>query len=307
MLNCFLNIYKPMGITAHDCVAKLRRILRQQRIGHAGTLDPMAVGVLPVAVGQYTRLLNYLKGDKTYRAKITFGLVTDTDDITGQIISRCPVPDLSLQTVQNLLSQFTGTIWQKPPAFSAVHLQGKRLYALARSQGVAWEQLPARSVVVYGIQVIGWQAGDYPELELEIDCGAGTYIRAIARDLGALLGCGGTLSALERTASNGLYLQDSLSLDQVEHLYKQQQTIATSPQQLLAHLPSVILTHTELHRWQKGQSLPLPPTANWSQSQAITTYRDSGNGAVSLVGISVVDKHWLRPKVVLQTERTGSV
>lgn len=114
-------------------------------------------------------------------------------------------------------------------------------------------------MVVYGIQVIGWQAGDYPELELEIDCGAGTYIRAIARDLGALLGCGGTLSALERTASNGLYLQDSLSLDQVEHLYKQQQTIATSPQQLLAHLPSVILTHTELHRWQKGQSLPLPP------------------------------------------------
>jgi tRNA pseudouridine55 synthase len=300
MPDYFLNIYKPMGITAHDCIARLRRILRERRIGHAGTLDPLAVGVLPVAVGQYTRLLNYLAGDKSYRAQFTFGLVTDTDDITGQVIKRCPVPDLDLQPVQNLLPQFTGTIWQKPPAFSAVHLHGKRLYELARSQGVSWEQIPARPVTVHRIQVIGWQAGNYPELDVQIDCGSGTYIRAIARDLGAMLGCGATLSALQRTASNGFYIQDSLALSQVELL--QQQTFAIKPQQVLAHLPSVILSDSELHKWQRGQNLPLPQDCSWKPSQAIATYKDAGDDSPELVGISLAGEHYLRPKVVLQSD-----
>ncbi len=298
MSDCFLNIYKPMGMTAHDCIAQLRRILQERRIGHGGTLDPMAVGVLPVAVGQYTRLLNYLQGDKSYRAKITFGLITDTDDITGQVLSRCPAPNLSLQGIHNLLPQFVGTIWQKPPAVSAVHWHGKRLYELARSHCVDLADIPARPVTVYAIRVLGWQGGDYPELEVEIDCGSGTYIRAIARDLGAMLGCGGTLSALERTASNGFYIKDSLSLSQVELLHQQQENFALKPHQVLAHLPSVILGDTELQKWQKGQNLPLPQNCPWQTSQAIATYADLGNGG--LVGISIVREHLLCPKVVLQ-------
>jgi len=299
MLDRFLSIYKPMGITAHDCVARLRRILHQKRIGHAGTLDPLAVGVLPVAVGQYTRLLNYLSGDKSYRAKFTFGLVTDTDDITGQVIKRCAVPDLSLQTVQNLLPQFTGTVWQRPPTFSAVHLHGKRLYELARSQRVEPEQIPLRAVAIHAIRLVGWQSGEFPELELEIDCGSGTYIRAIARDLGARLGCGATLSALERTASNGFYIQDSLSLSQVELLHHQQENFAVRPHQVLAHLPSVILSDSELLKWQRGQNLPLPQDCHWKPSQAIATYRDVGDNSPELVGISLAGEHYLRPKVVL--------
>ncbi len=302
MLDRFLNIYKPMGITAHDCVASLRRILHQKRIGHAGTLDPLAVGVLPVAVGQYTRLLNYLSGDKSYRAKFTFGLVTDTDDITGRVIKCCPAPKLSLADVESLIPQFIGVIWQRPPAFSAVHLHGKRLYELARSQSVELDQVPLRAVTIHAIRLVGWQCGEFPELDLEIDCGSGTYIRAIARDLGAMLGCGGTLSALERTASNGFHIQDSLSLSQVELLHQQQQNFAVKPHQVLAHLPSVILSDGEFHRWQRGQNLALPQDCLWKPAQAIATYKDTGKDDAVLVGISLVSEHYLRPKVVFTTE-----
>ena len=302
MLDRFLSIYKPMGITAHDCVARLRRILHQKRIGHAGTLDPLAVGVLPVAVGQYTRLLNYLSGEKSYRAKFTFGLVTDTDDITGQVIKRCPAPKLSLADVESLIPQFVGTICQRPPAVSAVHLHGKRLYELARSQSIVLDQIPLRPVEIYAIRLGAWRAGEFPELELEIDCGSGTYIRAIARDLGAMLGCGATLSALERTVSNGFYIQDSLSLSQVELLHQQQEDFAVKPHQVLAHLPSVILSDSEFHKWQRGQNLPLPQDCRWKPSQAIATYKDAGDDSPELVGISLAGEHYLRPKVVLQSD-----
>lgn len=253
--DCFLNIYKPQGITAHDCIQHLRKILGLKRIGHAGTLDPMAIGVLPVAVGKYTRLLNFLSGTKVYQAEIQFGTVTDTDDLTGEIIHNLPRPDLTLERVMPLIPQFVGQITQRPPQYSAIHYQGQRLYDLARQGMFQPEMLPSRTIEVQEIQVLGWQTGDFPRLVLEIKCGTGTYIRSIARDLGELLGCGGCLSALERTASNGFTKQHSLSIETIREHWQNGELPYIPLEQVLGHLPSVLLNETELHRWKMGQAL----------------------------------------------------
>ncbi|MEN9248365.1 MAG: tRNA pseudouridine(55) synthase TruB, partial [Gloeomargarita sp. GMQP_bins_69] len=140
----FLNLYKPAGWTSHDCVAKVRRLLGERRVGHGGTLDPWAMGVLPIAIGRATRLVNFLPPEKRYRARIRFGVQTTTDDLAGEIVTQRPVPDLTLAMVQGVLPEFVGVITQKPPAFSAVHIQGQRAYDLAR-QGQAVE-MPDRRV-----------------------------------------------------------------------------------------------------------------------------------------------------------------
>ncbi|MDX2256195.1 MAG: tRNA pseudouridine(55) synthase TruB, partial [Pseudanabaenaceae cyanobacterium bins.39] len=184
MFHGFISIDKPPEITAHDCVSKLRKLLKQKKIGHGGTLDPMATGVLPIAVGNATRLLRFLPSGKAYIAKIRFGLVTNTDDITGEIVSDRPCSNLNLDTVKDLLPLFQGKITQRPPAFSAIQVDGKRLYDLARRGEITEADVPMREVEVKEIKVLGWTEGDYPELDVAIACGAGTYIRAIARDLG---------------------------------------------------------------------------------------------------------------------------
>ena len=210
-LDGFIGIDKPPLITAHDCVSKLRKLLKQKKIGHGGTLDPMATGVLPIALGKATRLLRFLPEGKAYDAKIRFGIVTDTDDITGKLISDRPHPDLMLEEVQKLLPLFQGKIIQRPPAFSAIQVNGQRLYDLARRGEILENDIPLRSVEISEIRVLNWTQGDYPEIDVAISCGSGTYIRAIARDLGEKLGCGATLSGLRRTYSNGFDLKSSLS------------------------------------------------------------------------------------------------
>jgi tRNA pseudouridine55 synthase len=296
--DCFLNVYKPQGITAHDCIQQLRQILHIKRIGHSGTLDPMAVGVLPVAVGKYTRLLNFLSGGKVYRAEIQFGIGTDTDDITGQILQRTPVPHLTLGQVLPLIPQFVGTISQRPPQYSAIHYQGQRLYDLARKGVISKAMIPIRSIEVEAIQVLAWESGEFPRLWLEIRCGTGTYIRSIARDLGELVGCGGCLSALQRTASNGFTIEHSLTLPTIQAHWQTGQLPHPAPEQVLSHMPAVLLNETELHRWKMGQALlhdhGYPPDT------PIATY-DLGH---TLQGISLSKKTpqhhgLLTPKVVL--------
>ncbi len=140
----FLNLNKPPDWTSHDCVAKVRKILKTKRVGHGGTLDPMATGVLPIAVGAATRLLPYLPENKAYRAKIQLGLSTDTDDITGKAIATCPWPDLTLEAVKPHLAEFIGNIAQIPPMYSAIHKDGRRLYELARNQRAQCSACAAR-------------------------------------------------------------------------------------------------------------------------------------------------------------------
>lgn len=259
----FLNLNKPFGFTSHDCVAKVRRILHQKKVGHGGTLDPAATGVLPIALGKATRLLQYLNHGKAYRATIRFGVTTTTDDLEGETLTEAPAPSLSLEMVRAVLPKFQGTLQQIPPAHSAIQVDGKRLYDLAR----AGEKVvaPTRTVEVYSIEVLNWRSQDFPELEVAISCGGGTYIRAIARDLGATLGVGATLAALIRTESSGFHLADSLTLETLEAQIETQTFQPTPMNGAIAHLPAVLLAPPNSQKWCQGQRVPLPQQLNIQQ------------------------------------------
>lgn len=245
-------------MTSHDCVARIRRLLRIKRVGHAGTLDPAATGVLPVAVGRTTRLLQYLPPNKAYRATIRLGVTTTTDDLAGEVLTCEPVSvdengDNLQQRAIAALSQFVGIIDQVPPAYSAIQVQGQRLYDLAR-RGEAVE-VPMRQVEVHRIEFLDWHGGEFPELDLAIACGPGTYIRAIARDLGAVLNTGGTLASLIRTESSGFTLEESITFEQLETQLTQGKFELISPVTPLTYLSQVVLPSAIARRWCHGQRI----------------------------------------------------
>jgi tRNA pseudouridine55 synthase len=248
MKDGFLNLYKPAGITSRDAVNQVCRALQQKKVGHSGTLDPAAVGVLPIAVGQGTRFLKFLPMGKAYRAIVRFGVTTDTDDLAGTMRQERPCPELTGDRLAALLPQFQGEILQRPPAYSAIQIAGKRAHARAR-QGESVE-MPVRSVTIAALTLTHWQPGDFPEAHLTVICGPGTYIRSLARDLGEQLGCGATLAFLERTHSNGFDVCQSLPLT------------AVTPDTLLpldfplSHWPAVHLGHHTGDRWHQGQKIP---------------------------------------------------
>lgn len=205
-----LNLNKPAGFTSRDLVNKVQRLVRPTKVGHAGTLDPMATGVLLVCVGPATRLVSMLQaGKKTYVTQFTLGQTSDTDDSSGVVEQHTiegPTP--SLEQILPLLNQMTGVISQVPPDYSAVHVDGQRAYALARQgQEVS---LRAKEIEIHSIRVLRYE---WPLLDLEIVCGSGTYIRSIARDLGSQLGCGGLMNRLERTQIGQFSLSQSLSVE----------------------------------------------------------------------------------------------
>jgi tRNA pseudouridine55 synthase len=255
VMSGFINLHKPLTWTSHDCVAKVRGLLRLKKVGHAGTLDPMASGVLPIALGRATRLIPFLPEDKTYRAIIRFGVTTSSDDLEGEVMTQTAVPHLTEATAIAPLRDFLGTIEQIPPLYSAIQVNGKRLYKLAR-QGAA-VAVPPRTVTVHQLSVVHWQGGDFPELTVTIHCSAGTYIRSIARDWGACLGTGATLAGLVRTVSGGFHLADSLDLEAVAAA-----AIPPIPPAIaLAHVPRLTLPEPIATRWRQGQKLTLPATA----------------------------------------------
>jgi tRNA pseudouridine55 synthase len=296
----FLNLNKPEGFTSHDCVAKLRRLLHLKRIGHAGTLDPMATGVLPVALGSTTRLLQFLPGDKAYRARMRFGLTTNTDDITGEVLSQSGAAQLQERDILALLPQFCGNIQQLPPHYSAVQVAGKRLYDLAR-QGKAID-VPPRSVEIHEMQVLGWHPGEFPELDITIRCGSGTYIRSIARDLGAALGVGGTLSALLRTHSSGFDLSTSLSFADLEVALANETFHPLPPLSGLLHLPDLTLESELSRRWCLGQKLAtaaLPQTTLPQYPVIEPLVVRVMNPLQQFLGIGLLTSELLTAKVVL--------
>jgi tRNA pseudouridine55 synthase len=304
MFNGFISIDKPPHITAHDCVSKLRKLLKQKKIGHGGTLDPMATGALPIAVGNATRLLRFLPAGKAYNAKIRFGIVTNTDDITGEILSDRPCPNLTLETVKKYLPQFHGKITQRPPAFSAIQVNGKRLYDLARRGEVLESDIPIREVEVKEIEVRDWTNGDYAEIELAITCGAGTYIRSIARDLGEMVGYGATLSSLRRTYSNGFDLDASLTFEQIAELVRSGNLKILAPDRGLLFLPTADLDEDETKRWCMGQTIKdrfsltvdsLEESSNQENHNYVRTYSDDRK----FLGVSEAIGSDLQPVVVL--------
>ncbi len=221
MTNGIINIYKEKGYTSHDVVAKMRGILKMKKIGHTGTLDPDAEGVLPVCIGKATKVVDLIvEKDKTYEAVLKLGLVTDTQDMTGTIIRTAKV-DVSLDQIRQAVDGFIGGYNQIPPMYSALKVNGKKLYELAR-QGMEIERKPRR-VDIHDIQILGYNPL-FNEVKLRVDCGKGTYIRTLLYDIGEVLTCGGAMKSLVRTKVGSFLISESLRLDRVEE-YVSNETI----------------------------------------------------------------------------------
>ncbi|MBI2919265.1 MAG: tRNA pseudouridine(55) synthase TruB [Chloroflexi bacterium] len=210
----FLNVWKPPGLTSFQVVHRVRRISGQRRVGHGGTLDPAAEGVLPVALGQATRAVEYLHLlDKAYRAEVLLGVSTDTYDAQGQATGGGPVT-ASRKEVEAALAGFRGGVWQRPPPYSALKMGGQPLYARVR----AGEEVtpPLRKVCFHRLELAAWQP---PVITLDIECSAGTYIRSLAHDLGQALGCGAHLLRLRRLRSGPFVAGEAVPLDMVEQSF----------------------------------------------------------------------------------------
>lgn len=211
-VNGILPIDKPAGWTSHDVVAKLRGILHERRIGHSGTLDPMATGVLVVFVGRATRAVEFSEADeKEYVAKAKFGIKTDTQDITGNIIESCDNYSFSEENILEVLNAFNGEIEQVPPMYSAIKQNGQKLYELAR-KGISVER-KSRKILISSIELIN---ANHNEIEFSVTCSKGTYIRTLAHDIGQRLGCGAALSSLRRTRVGNFAISDCLTMDEIE-------------------------------------------------------------------------------------------
>ncbi len=251
----FLNVNKPPGPTSHDIVAVVRRGASLRRVGHAGTLDPLASGVLVLAIGQATRLTEYLlTSDKAYTADLVLGITTDTYDADGEITTRAPVPvDLDVSDIRQALSRFVGEISQTPPVYSALKVRGKPAYARARAgESVS---LKARRVIIRDIRLISYEP---PALRLAVTCSAGTYIRSLAHDLGQDLGTGAMLSGLSRTASGRFKLSDSVTLQTLSTGFADGswQKHLLPVDWALGEMPRIMLDAQQVENIRHGRAIP---------------------------------------------------
>jgi tRNA pseudouridine55 synthase len=251
MLSGFLVVDKPAGPTSHDCVTHVRRALGIRRVGHAGTLDPLATGVLVIGVGKATRLLEYVQGQpKTYRARARFGMATDTQDSTGAILSTADASSLRREEVEAVLPAFTGELLQVPPMHSALKLSGRKLYELAR-EGRTVERA-ARPVTIYELRLLEFLPGAEPEAEFWVRCSSGTYIRTLCDNLGEQLGPGATMIGLVREGVGHFDRRQAVPLDAVEA-----STALLPPVSGVAHLPAVRLAAEAAERLTQGQAVLL--------------------------------------------------
>ena len=234
-----LAIHKGEGMTSHDVVNKIRRLYNTKRVGHAGTLDPMATGVLVVLVGRAAKACEYISSDrKTYRATLRLGLTTDTEDITGEVLTKSDnLPDA--ESVKAACRDFVGNIKQIPPMYSALKVNGQKLYDLAR-QGVTVER-EARDITVFALEC---EPTDLPtDYILTVTCSGGTYIRTLCADIGAKLGCGGVMATLERVEACGISLEECRTLTEIENMTEDdRQSLLLPTEKLFSDLQSVRLS-----------------------------------------------------------------
>ncbi len=288
----FLNVYKERGITSHDVVNRLRKISGIKQIGHGGTLDPLAEGVMAVAIGKACRLLQYLTDDKCYLAEVKLGLSTDTDDTEGKTISLCrSLSHVTESQVKDALATFVGEQHQIPPIYSAIKKGGVKMYELAR-KGETPTEIDARKVTIYSIEFLGFST---PFVKFRVVCSKGTYIRSIARDLGTMLGCGGCLSMLLREQSGPFRLEQS---NRLEDLQKDKQALPNAlmtPEAALMFDTLTFQTETA-KKLAHGQALDtaalgLPPLSK----EMYIVYCDERPIALA----KVKDNKILQPEIVL--------
>lgn len=245
----FLNIYKPKGLTSHDVVARLRKITKVRQIGHTGTLDPFATGVLPICIGKATRLIEYLDDDKEYLATVQFGKNTATYDLEGEITATFD-KKVTEEDVKNALKDFEGEISQIPPIYSAIKVNGKKLYDYAR-QGQDIEIKP-RKVTISKIELKEFDKTSQ-SAKITVACSKGTYIRSIAYDLGAKLGCGGYLTALERTKAGKFQVNTAIKLEDLTEVSQIVENLI-NPLDMLS-VPIHNLSENERERVSHGMSI----------------------------------------------------
>lgn len=255
-MNGIICVNKPAGFTSFDVVAKLRGILREKRLGHGGTLDPMATGVLPVFVGTATKACDIMPDNtKSYRAGFRFGETTDTQDVTGEVLTRSDI-EVSEETLKAVIPEFIGDIMQIPPMYSAVQVNGQRLYDLAR-KGVEVER-EARQIQVFALELISYDP-DKREGILDISCGKGTYIRTIISDIGARLGCGGVMTSLVRTSSGGFKLSDCFTFEQIQQARDEEriEELILPIERVFVRLPKLRLNEVQTRMYRNGVKLDL--------------------------------------------------
>jgi len=253
-----LNINKPRGETSFGIVALVRRLTSERRVGHAGTLDPEATGVLPVCLGKGTRVVGFLvEATKTYRAQIELGVTTDTYDASGKITERKDPSAVSQEKLESALASFCGTIQQIPPMYSAVKYHGKRLYQLARD-GIKVEP-KSRLAKIHHLELIDWQP---PVVTIEVVCGKGTYIRSLAHDLGQALGCGANLKSLVRLRCGSFEIKDAISIPQLEEAirYGYWQHLIYPIDIELLNWTAIIVSDATAHTLRNGRPLVLENT-----------------------------------------------
>lgn len=283
----WLLINKPKNLTSHDVIKVLRKIFPKQKMGHTGTLDPMATGVLVVAIGVTTRLIDFLKKEKTYIAKITLGIKTDTLDSTGKIIEQRSVENISKNQIFKVLNQFIGKITQIPPMVSAIKHKGKHLYEFAR-KGIEVER-KRREVEIYNINLLEIII---PDFTIEVRCSSGTYIRTLADDIGRVLGCGAHLSDLVRTNSNGVLLEDCVNIEKIIQDNKPESFIKPVDY-LLQHLPFFVIPYKKEIKIKNGNYIMI--SQELQENIPLKLYDSEDN----IIGIGVYDGKFLKPKVIL--------
>ncbi len=264
-MNGIINLYKPPGITSHTAVAKIRHILQIKKVGHTGTLDPDAEGVLPICIGKGTKVSGMLTDtDKSYRAVIRFGIVTDTQDMGGQILSQYDAA-ITRQQLEQVLTRFTGEIQQVPPMYSAIKIGGKKLYELAR-QGKVVDR-PPRIITISELKLLDF---DGLHATIEVSCSKGTYIRTLCHDIGQALGCGAAMEKLTRTRSGMFQLRDSVTFDQL----KQNAASHIIPlDHLFAQYPTYTVNAKQENQVRNGAAIP----AKWGQpGQTYRLYNETG-------------------------------
>jgi len=253
-----VNLLKPPGMTSHDAVDYLRKLLNEKKIGHTGTLDPAACGVLPLCLGKATRLAEYtMQHRKSYRAEMILGITTDTQDITGTILSKKNVSNVSKELLEDALKKFTGKIKQIPPAFSAVHHKGKRFYELARKGNAVPKK--TRTVKIEKIKIFKYYPeASHPRIMLDITCSRGTYIRTLCADIGEYLGTGAVLSFLIRTASGPFKLENTITIEEIKEKISCKNFDFILPMSMLVqHLPTVEIKPSVLKAIKNGMPIGL--------------------------------------------------
>jgi len=301
----FLVINKDKGCTSHDCVKQIRKLLNTKKVGHTGTLDPEVIGTLPIAIGNATRFIQYLPQGKTYIGQIKLGIRTNTDDIQGEIISQKSWPTISYEQLDQYFNRFRGIIKQIPPKVSSVHVNGERAYKKSfRNENF---ELASREVKIEELTLIKWDQIN-GIIEIKIKCSAGTYIRAIARDLGEILNSEGCLLQLKRISACGFDEQNSIKISDIEKEKgkKNSKNFIIPTISALNHISTFVLRNEEqINFWQTGRAIKVD--INYSQESNSFDYKKPLkviDNKQTLLGIGFLNKEQtnINPKLVLNAK-----